>query len=327
MTVTVARRKFIAALCGAAAWPLAARAQPTPVVGYLDSTAPDQSGLRAMGFRKGLSEMGYIEGRNLAIEYRYAQNDNDRLREMAADLTHRRVAVFVTTGTPAALAAKAATSTIPIVFSLGSDPVQMGLVASLNRPGGNVTGVSNMSIELEPKLLSLLHELVPPPARFGALVNPSNPVADALIRDLRAGAAIIGREVEAIHASNNRDIDSAFANLVQKRIGALLVGPDTFFLRRRVQLVTLAARDRVPVIYWSREFTEIGGLMSYGTNLGDAWRQAGIYTGRILKGDRPADLPVMRPTKFEFVLNLETARIIGIAVPPTLLAIADEVIE
>jgi putative ABC transport system substrate-binding protein len=229
--MTLRRREFIAGLGGAAAWPLAARAQPTPVVGYLDSAAPDQSGLIAAGFRKGLSEMGYVEGRNLAIEYRYAQNDNNRLREMAADLTHRRVAViFAAGGTPTALAAKAATSTIPIVFSLGSDPVQMGLVASLNRPGRNVTGVANMSIEVEPKLLRLLHDLVPPPVRFGALVNPSNPVADSLIRDLHAAAAIIGREVEAINASNNRDIDTAFANLGQKRIGALLVGPDTFFV-------------------------------------------------------------------------------------------------
>ena len=205
--MTLRRREFIAGLGGAAAWPLAARAQPTPVVGYLDSAAPDQSGLIAAGFRKGLSEMGYVEGRNLAIEYRYAQNDNNRLREMAADLTHRRVAViFAAGGTPTALAAKAATSTIPIVFSLGSDPVQMGLVASLNRPGRNVTGVANMSIEVEPKLFRLLHELVPPPARFGALVNPSNPVAESLIRDLHAAAAIIGREVEAIHASTNRDM-------------------------------------------------------------------------------------------------------------------------
>ena len=329
MSICLRRREFIAALGGAVAWPLAAWAQqPTPVLGlYLDSAAPDQSGIRAMGFRKGLSEMGYIEGRNLAIEYRYAPNENDRLRQMAADLVRRGVAVIFVAGTPAALAAKAATSTIPIVFSIGSDPVQMGLVASLNRPGGNVTGVANMSIEVEPKLFRLLHELVPPPARFGALVNPSNPVAESLIRDLHAAAAIIGREVEAIHASTNRDIDTAFANLGKKGVGALLVGPDGLFLSRRVQLVMLATRDRVPVIYWSREFTEIGGLMSYGTNLGDAWRQAGIYTGRILKGERPADLPVMRPTKFEFVINLQTARTIGLDVPPTLLALADEVIE
>ena len=324
------RRQFLTLLSGtAAAWPLAARAeQPTlPIVGYVHADSP-QTVLGLLGaFREGLGETGYVEGQNVAIEYRWAENDLSRIPELVADLVRRRVAVIATPGSSAAaLAAKAATSTIPIVFSLGLDPVQLGLVASLSRPGGNITGVNSMSNELVAKRLGLLHELLPTATRFAVLVNPKNPTTESL-KDVEVAAAAIGPQIEFFTASTGVDIDTAFASLVQRRADALLVHPDNLFINRRIQLTTLAARHAVPAIYPLRPDAEAGGLMSYGTKLADAHRQAGVYTGRILKGAKPADLPVVQPTKFEFVINLQTAKTIGLTVPPTLLARADEVIE
>jgi len=324
------RRDFITTFAGAAAgWSLPARAQQQasiPVVGYVHSDSPQPVAGLLAAFREGLSETGYIEGQNVAIEYRWAENDLSRIPELVADLVRRRVAVIAAPGSSAvALAAQAATKTIPIVFSLGLDPVQLGLVASLNRPGGNITGVNSMSNELAAKRLGLLHELLPAATRFAVLVNPKNPTIESLKKDVEAAA--IGPEIEFFTASTGVDIDTAFASLVQKRADALLVHPDNLFINRRVQLTTLAARHAVPAIYPLRPDAEAGGLMSYGTKLADAHRQAGVYTGRILKGAKPADLPVVQPTKFEFVINLQTAKTIGLTVPPTLLARADEVIE
>jgi putative ABC transport system substrate-binding protein len=310
--------------------PLVAQAQqPTmPVIGYLHAGSPEASANLVAAFRKGLSEAGYVEGQNVAIEYLWTHNDNDRLPELAADLVRRRVAVIVTPNfVAAALAAKAATTTIPIVFGGGFDPVQAGLVASLNRPGGNVTGVNFMTVETGGKRVGLLHELLPGAARFAILVNPTNPNAEPNITEARAAASVIGRQIEVLTASTNRDIDTAFASLVQKRADALLVSPEPLFTARRVHLVTSAARHAVPAIYPNREFAEIGGLMSYGSNIADQFRQVGVYSGRILKGEKPTDLPILQPTKFEFVINLQTARTLGIAIPTTLLARADEVIE
>src|SRR5215469_928654 len=313
------RREFIPLLGGAAAWPLAAQAQQQmPVIGYLYLGSPEPVANRLAAFRNGLSETGFIEGRNLAIEYRWARNEPERLSELAADLVRRRVAVIAALGsTPAALAAKTATSTIPIVFASGGDPVQYGLVASLNRPGGNVTGLTDMANDLLSKLLGLMQELVPQATRFGVLVNTSNLVS----------ASIISRPVEALTASSNGDIDVAFAGLAQRRIDALVIAPDTLFTNRVSQLATLATYYRVPASFWTREYPQVGGLMSYGANVTDRDRQAGIYVGRILKGEKPADLPVMRPTKLELIINLHTARTLGLTVPPSLLATADEVIE
>ena len=326
------RREFITLFGGAAAaWPMAAHAQQPamPVVGFLRPGSPEPNAHLVAAFRRGLGETGYVEGRNVAVEYRWAHNDDDRLPELAADLVRLRVAVIVTPGsTAAAAAAKSATTTIPIVFSAGGDPVQTGLVASLNRPGGNVTGVSSMSGELGAKRLGLLQELVPPAARFAVLVNPNNPLATAFVTDLRAAAAAIGRQIEVLTASTSHDIDTAFAMLVEKRrADALLVGLDPLFVSRRVQLATLAARHTVPAIYPFREDAEAGGLMSYGPSNTDLVRQAGIYTGRVLKGEKPADMPILRATKFDLVINLTTAKALGLEVPPTLLARADEVIE
>jgi putative ABC transport system substrate-binding protein len=324
------RRSFLTLLSGAAAaWPLAARAQQPamPVVGYLGAASPEAFVNLVAAFRKGLSETGYVEGRNVVIEFRWAHSDYARLPELAADLVRRRVAVIVApASTPAALAAKAATATIPIVIA-GADPVQSGLVTSLNRPGGNVTGIHTMNPELMPKRLGLLHELLPGAARFSVLVNPNNPTAASMVTDLQAAAVIIGRQIEVFTASTNREIDTAFATLVQKRAAALLVTPDALFDNRRVQLTSLATHHRVPAIYSKREDTEAGGLMSYAPNTADMHRHAGVYTGRILKGEKPADLPVMQPTKFELVINLQTAGLLGITVPATLLATADEVME
>jgi putative ABC transport system substrate-binding protein len=299
-----------------------------PVIGYLGTGAPERIAHLVVAFRKGLSETGYIEGRNVTIEFRWAQNDTNRLPELAADLVRRQVTVIVAPlSTPAVFAAKAATTTIPIVFGTGGDPVKLGLVVSLNRPGGNLTGVSVMQVEIAAKRLGLLHELLPGAARFAVLVNTNNSLTKTLIADAQAAAAAIGRQIEILTASTNRDIDTAFASLVQKRIDALLVSPDRLFLDRRVQLATLAVRLAVPAIFPVREFAEAGGLMSYGTSFVDTYRQIGIYTGRILNGEKPADLPVVQATKFEFIINLQTAKALGLSIPPTLLARANEVIE
>jgi putative ABC transport system substrate-binding protein len=330
MASYLGRRKFLASLGGAAAWPLAARAQQPamPMVGYFTLGAPEQSASYVAPFRRGLSEVGYVEGQNVAIEYRWAHNEVGRLPELATDLVRRRVAVIATPSMPAALAAKAATTTIPIVFSSAGDPVQTGLVASLNRPGGNVTGISDMGVELAAKRLGLLHELLPGAERFAALVNrTTSPSIELLISEVQTAASAIGRQIEVFNVSTNRDIDTAFTNLVRKRIDALLVGPQVLFRDRRAQILTLAARHVVPVMYPDREFAEAGGLMSYGSSVTERERQAGIYTGRVLKGEKPGDLPILRASNFEFVINLQTARIIGLEVPPTLLARADEVIE
>jgi putative ABC transport system substrate-binding protein len=277
-------------------------------------------------FRQGLRESGYVEGQNVAIEYRWAQDQADRLPDLAADLIRRQVTV-IAADTPSSIVAKAATTTIPIVFASGGDPVKLGLVASLNRPGGNVTGVTFFSAELGAKQLGLLHELQPGAVRVGVLVDPNFALTQSFVSDVQAAALSIGKQIEVLEAPTGRDIDTAFARLAQKPIDALLVGPGPLQDIRRVQLVTLAAYHRVPAIYSLREFAEAGGLMSYGTSITDAHRQAGVYTGRILKGEKPADLPVMQSIKFEFVINLNTAKAFGLSFPPGLLAIADEVIE
>jgi putative tryptophan/tyrosine transport system substrate-binding protein len=324
------RRDFITLLGGGAvAWPLAARSQKSaaPVVGYLYPGSSETSAQFVAAFRKGLNETGFVEGQNVAIEFRWAVS-NSRLRELAADLVRRQVAVIATpASTPAAIAAKAATATIPIVFGIGSDPIKDGLVASFNRPGGNVTGVTFMSSEVVVKQLGLLHDLLPLAARFAVLVNPENPLFASLIADTRASGVNMGLQIEVLTATTSRDIEAAFSSLAQKPADALIVGPDALLNARRVQIVTLAARQAVPAIYPNRDFTEVGGLMSYGSNLADAIRLVGVYTGRILKGEKSADLPVLESTKLEFVINLPTAKALGLTVPPGLLAIADEVIE
>jgi putative ABC transport system substrate-binding protein len=323
------RREFIAVLCGAAAIPMAVRAQQTamPVVGFLRSGSPQLNAHLVAAFRKGMGEIGYIEGRNVTVEYRWA-HDDDQLTELAADLVRLRVNVIATPGsTTAAAAAKSATTTIPIVFSAGGDPVQTGLVASLNRPGGNVTGVSSMAGELGSKRVGLLQELVPRAARLAALINPNNPLAQAFVTDIRAAAPAIGQQIEVLNASTSRDIDTAFAKLVEKQADALLVGPDALFVSLRVQIATLAARHAVPAIYPFRDDAEAGGLMSYGPSNTDLVRQAGIYTGRVLKGEKPADMPILRAAKFELVINLKTAKALGLTVPDKLIAAADDVIE
>ena len=326
------RREFITLLGGAvAAWPVAARAQQpkVPVIGFLHpgSAEPNASPLAA--FRKGLAETGYTEGRNVAIEFRWAHGDNSRLEEMAADLVQRQVAVIVTPiGTVTALAAKKATATIPIVFSAGTDPVKAGIVASLRHPGGNVTGVNYMAAELSAKRFSLLHELMPSAARIALLVNPANPVpAETIAKDSEAAAETIGRHIDVYKAETSREIEMAFAALVGDGADALLIGADSFFIDRRVQIVTLATRYLLPTVHFLREFTEIGGLMSYGASDFGRNREVGIYTGRVLNGEKPADMPVVQPTEFELVINLSTTTAIGVIVPPSLLAQANEVIE
>ena len=305
------RREFITLLGGAAAaWPMVARGQQPamPVVGFLRRGSPELNAHLVTAFRKGMGETGYTEGRNVAVDYRWADNDH-QLTELAADLVRLRVAVIATPGsTAAAAAAKSATTTIPVVFSAGGDPVQTGLVASLNRPGGNVTGVSSMSGELGTKRVGLLQELVPRAARLAALVNPNNPLAEAFVADIRAAASAIGRQIEVVTASTSRDIDTVFATLMQKRSDALLVSPDPMFVSSRVQLAALAAHHAVPAIYPFREDAEAGGLMSYGPSNTDLVRQVGIYTGRVLKGEKPADMPILRAIRFELVINLKTAR-------------------
>jgi putative tryptophan/tyrosine transport system substrate-binding protein len=324
------RREFIG-LIGAAAWPLAARAQqsPIPAIGYLYAGSSASSAHLVAAFRQGLSEAGYVDGRNVSIEFRWANNDFDRLPELAADLVRIRVAVIVAPGgTPAGLAAKAATSTVPIIFGVGSDPVQAGLVASLNRPGGNVTGLTYMHAQLATKQLGLLHELLPAAERFAVLANPNNrAIAEPLIKDLRAAASVINRQIEVLYAGDNSEIDLAYVSLVQTSANALLISPDPMFVDRRAQLAALGGRYSVPTIYPFREDAEAGGLMSYGASNTDLFRQVALYAARVLKGEKPVDLPVLRATKFEFIINLKAAKALGLTIPPTLLARADEVIE
>jgi putative ABC transport system substrate-binding protein len=323
------RREFILALGGAATWPLAAHAeQPAmPVIGWLGSGSPGPSAPAVTVFRQGLAEAGYAEGRNVTIEYRWAEGQYDRLPALAAELVRRRVAVIVATPIPAALAAKAATATIPIVFSTAADPVNLGLVGSLAQPGGNATGVNFFQAELSAKQLGLLRELRPNAARIGVLVNPANANVEGLTKDVTAAAAALGVEIEIVHARDSREIEEAFATLVHNKANALLVGADSFFFNRRVQLATLAARHALPAVFFNREFAEAGGLMSYGSSLSEMNRQLGVYTGRILKGAKPNELPVVQSTKFELVINLPTAKALGLEIPPMLLAHADEVIE
>jgi ABC-type uncharacterized transport system substrate-binding protein len=324
------RREFIVGLGSTAAWPVVARAQQAamPVVGYLASSTPDANLPFRTVFRSALSEMGFVESRNVTIEYRFANAEYDRLPELAADLVRRKVAVIVAVGgSVSALAAKAATATIPIIFGFAGDPVQAGLVSSFNRPGGNVTGVSTMTAELGAKQLGLLHELLPKATRFAALIDQNGPFAQSIVMDTQRAAASIGCKIEFFAVGSTRDISTAFATLVQNRSEAVVVLPDPVFVSREVQTVTLTNVHRLPAIFSIRTFVQVGGLMSYAPNLADQYRQMGIYTGRILKGERPADLPVMRPTKFEFVINLSTAQALGLDISPGLLAIADEVIE
>src|SRR6516162_7087666 len=323
------RRQFITLLGGAAAWPLATRAQQSamPVIGYLNNGSPDSDTSRLTGLRRGLNETGYVEGRNLVIEYRWAGNQADRLRALATDLVKLRVAVIVSPGRVATLAAKAATTSIPIVTGFANDPVQFGLVATLNRPGGNLTGFNAFAGELGAKALALLHELMPSIATIGFVENPNNPISELRTRDVLAAAAAIGLNVQILNAGTDREIDAAFVSLVQARTGALFVGNDAFLNSRIEQLVALAARHAIPTIYTFREFVVAGGLISYGSSLIETYRQVGLYTGRILKGEQPADLPVIKATKLELVINLKTAKALGLQIPDRLLALADEVIE
>jgi ABC-type uncharacterized transport system substrate-binding protein len=327
----VKRREFIALLGGAAAaWPLAAGAQQPamPVIGFLHPTSLHAIEGRLRGFHRGLKEEGYVEGENVAIAYRWAEGQYDRLPELAAELVRRQAAVIVATGGGAPLAAKTATTTIPIVFAVGEDPVRLGLVASLARPGGNATGINFFNYELVAKRLELLRELVPGATRVGLLVNPTNMTnTEDTLRDVEAAARTIGLQVQVLNASTSGEINEAFTTLVHERIDALFVGSDTFFNSRRVHIATLAARHVVPATYSQRDYVEVGGLMSYGTNLNDAFRQVGAYTGRILKGAKPADLPVVQASKYELVINRQTAEAIGVTVPDKLLVAADEVIE
>jgi putative ABC transport system substrate-binding protein len=324
------RREFITLLGGGAAiWPLTAHAQQSamPVIGYLGSSSPAYRGHLLSAFWRGIRESGYVEGENVTIEYRWAQDQYDRLPDLAADLIRRHVLVIAAPDTPSAIAAKAATTTLPIVFATGVDPVKEGLVTSLNRPSSNITGVGFMSGELGAKQLGLLQRLLPGAARFAVLADPTFPVTEAFLSDVRAAASNMKKEIEVVFASTGRDIDAVFANLAQRPFDALLVGPSLLTNNRRVQLVTLAAYHKVPAIYSFRESAEAGGLMSYGASLTDAHRQVGVYTGRILKGQKPADLPVVQSAKFEFVINLNTARAFGLNIPPEVVATADEVIE
>jgi putative ABC transport system substrate-binding protein len=332
MAINIARRKFIIALGGAAAWPLtAARAQQPalPVVAFINSGSPEGSATHAAAFRKGLNEAGYVEGQNVTVEYHWLEGQYDRLPALTADLVRRQVAVIATPANMlGARAAKAATATIPIVFGVAEDPVKFGLVANLARPGGNATGINMFTTEVTAKELRLLHDVVPKAARIAVLVNPANPgTAETTLRDLQEAAPAIGLQIQILNATTIGEIDAAFASLAQNRPDALFVGPDGFFSSRRVQLVTLTAVNKIPATYWDRDIVAVGGLMSYGTDVTDAFRQVGVYTGKILKGAKPADMPVQQISKFEFAINLQTARALGIEVRPDVLSIADEVIE
>jgi ABC-type uncharacterized transport system substrate-binding protein len=326
------RREFISLIGGVAAtWPLAARAQQPalPVVGFVN-VASVKGGYAPFlsAFLKGLSEAGYVDGQNVTIEYRWAEGRLDQLPALVADLVQRRVAVIAATSTPAALAAKAATTTIPIIFEMASDPVRLGLVASLNRPGGNITGVTNANVGIAPKRLQLLHELVPTASAMALLVNPAHPtLAETNTKELQAAARALGLELHVLNASTERDFDEVFTKLIQLRAGGLVIGPDTFFTSRREQLASLTVRHAVPTIYQNREFAAAGGLLSYGADTADAYRLTGKYVGRVLKGEKPADLPVQQATKIELYINLKTAKALGVTVPNTLIGRADEVIE
>jgi putative ABC transport system substrate-binding protein len=325
------RREFFGLLGGAAAaWPLVAHAQqPTmPVIGFLDPRSPDTIAYLLRAFRQGLKDTGYVEGENVTIEYRWAENQIDRFREFVVEFVHRKVALIATGSTPAALAAKAATSTIPIVFGVGEDPVKLGLVASLARPGGNATGINFFNAELAAKRLGLLRELLPAATRVAVLVNPTDPIrVETVVTEVKTAAGAIGLQFQVVNASTSSEIDAAFATLAAAPPDALFVGPDPFFYSRRGQLALQAARHAIPASYGVRDYAEAGGLMSYGTNLTDAYHQVGVYAGRILKGAKPSDLPVEQSTKFELVINLQAARTIKLDVPSQLLARADEVIE
>jgi putative ABC transport system substrate-binding protein len=327
----VKRRGFIALVAGgAAAWPLAAHAQQPamPIVGFVEGRSAEATVRQAAAFRKALSETGYVEGQNVTVEYHWLDGQYDRLPAVMADLVRRRVAVIAAFSNAPALAAKAATTTIPIVFAVGQDPVRMGLVASLARPGGNATGINFFNQEAVAKRLGLLHDLVPKAVRIAVLVNPANASAtEATLPEIREAARALGLHIAVLNASTNREIEAAFSTLVPDRADALFVAPDSFFTGRPVQFATLAAHHRVPAAYTQRDFVEAGGLMSYGTDIPDMFRQVGVYTGQILKGMKPADLPVLQSTKFEFVINMQTARALGLEVPPQLLASVDEVIE
>jgi putative ABC transport system substrate-binding protein len=327
----VNRRSVITLLGGAAvAWPLAARAQQPamPVIGFLSSESPDLSTERLRAFHQGLGETGHVEGRNVAVEYRWAEGRYDRLPELTADLVRRHAAVIAATGGNAsALAAKTATATIPIVFFTGANPVLAGLVASLNRPGGNLTGVTSLGVELGPKRLELLHELVPRATVMALLVNPANRSAEFQVRDVQAAARALGRELHVLHASTEHDIDAAFATLMRLQAGALVIAPESFFNSRAEQLAALTVRHAVPAIFSYRDFAAAGGLMSYGASITDAYHQVGVYAGRVLKGEKPADMPVQQSTRIELIINLRTAKALGLAVPLSVLGRADEVIE
>jgi putative tryptophan/tyrosine transport system substrate-binding protein len=331
MAIGIGRREFIGALGGVAvAWPRGARGQPAlPVVGVLRVGSADTNARNVAAFRKGLYETGYNDGRNVTIEYHWLESLNDRLPALMADLVRRQVAVIATPGTPQlALAAKAATTTIPIVFGAGGDPVRLGLVASLARPGGNATGVNFFSQEVAAKRLRLLYDLVPKAVRIAVLVNPIvASTAEATIRDVQQAAPTLGLQIQILNATTIGEIDAAFATIARERPDALFVAPDAFFASRAMQFATLTASDKIPATYPIRDFVVAGGLMSYGTDFADMWHQVGVYAGSILKGTKPADLPVVQSTKFEFVINLQTARALGIEVPPAVLSIADEVVE
>jgi putative tryptophan/tyrosine transport system substrate-binding protein len=331
MAIGIGRRQFVSALGGVTvAWPLAARAQQphVPLIGFIINGSADTFAREVIGFRKGLNESGYVEGQNVTVEYHWLEGQYDGLPALLVDLVHRQVAVIATIGMPAVRAAKAATATIPIVFAVPGDPVQLGVVASLARPGGNATGINFFSAEVSTKRLRLLHDLIPKAVRVAVLLNPSNPTtAESTLREAQEAASAIGLQIQSLNASTVEEIDAAFAAFESNGVEALFVAPDGFFISRAVQFATLTARDRIPASYAQRDFVSVGGLMSYGTDLTETFRQVGVYTSSILKVAKPAELPVLQPTKFEFVINLQTARALGVEVRPDLLSIADEVIE